>query len=121
MKKSYSNIKSISSNFPNNLTKDRCLICNNKLDYNNYNKRKILAIHTHKPTVSTICKRCGAIHIAKYEMEHDEESRYTKVFVKNGKMNIKVFSRYSDEIVSEYNLYCQDIDATIPDKEEEEL
>ena len=54
-------------------------------------------------------------------MEHDEESRYTKVFVKNGKMNIKVFSRYSDEIVSEYNLYCQDIDATIPDKEEEEL
>ena len=98
------------------LTEDRCLICNNKLNYNN---GKVLNLYKSNTTVSTICKRCGAIHTAKYEMNHDEEDRYTNVYVENGEMNIRVFSKYSGDIIANYCLYCIDVDATIPDEEGE--
>lgn len=122
MKKPYSNIKSISSNSLKHLTEDRCLICNNKL---NYNDGEVFNIYTNTPIVSITCKKCGAVHTAEYECYHNilllhEKDAYTKVNVKNGKMNIRFFSRYTDEIEGNYSMYCKNIDATIPDEEKEE-
>lgn len=34
-------------------------------------------------------------------------------------MNIEIFSKYSDDIIADYYVYCRSINATIPDEEGE--
>ena len=118
MKKIKTNIKSMSSNCYKHLTGDKCLICEAKLDYNN---GKVSNLYTSKTTVTTTCKRCGTIHTAEYQMKHNEEDTYTKVHVRKGRMNIEIFSKYSDDIIADYYLYCRDIDAITPNEEGEDL
>jgi transcription elongation factor Elf1 len=110
------NIKNISSNFQKDCKGDKCLICNNKLNYNN---GKVLNLYKSNTTVSITCKRCGAVHTAKYEMKHNKEDTYTKVHMNEGIMNIEIFSKYSDDIIADYYVYCRSINATISDEEGE--